>query len=73
MPGSAGAFSATKMKRPVWSKFYDPGERLEFADLLPAADAIGRFVGGLFESTVGGTPDIPVAGPTVATVGHDAS
>ena len=52
---------------------YDPGERLEFADLLPAADAIGRFVGGLLKSTDSGTPDTPVAGPTVATVGHEAS
>lgn len=54
-------------------QIYDPGERLEFADLLPAADAIARFVGGLLESTVGGTPDTPVAGPTVAAVGHETS
>jgi integrase len=52
---------------------YDPGERLEFADLLPAADAVSRYVGGLLVSAVGGTPDTPVGGPTVVTVGHEAS
>jgi integrase len=52
---------------------YDPGERLEFADLLPAADAVSRYVGGLLVSAVAGTPDTLVGGPTVATVGHEAS
>lgn len=58
-------------------RVYDPGERLEFADLIPGAEAIAEYLAALFASTAVPTVVASAPAPVVATVqpddGHDGA